>query len=88
MYELEHHLSQQEAMQLVKDYTSEHAQLEMEYYLGLTLKSKQSFQEMIDDLSLAFHSCKMVSSMIGISIIGSKNQEIPRTQLQTSCRYW
>ena len=43
IYVSEHHLSQQEAFQLVKDYTSEHAQVEVEYYLGLTPESKQSF---------------------------------------------
>ena len=34
VYILEHHLSQWEAIQLVKDYTLEHAWLEVEYYLG------------------------------------------------------
>ena len=36
----------------------------MEYYLGLTPKEEQSFQGLIDHLSLAFQSCKMVSSLI------------------------
>ena len=49
----------------MKDYTSEHAWLEVEYYLGLTPESKQSLQGLIDHLSLAFHSCKVVSSLIG-----------------------
>ena len=65
MYVLEHCLSQWEAIQLVKDYTLEHAQLEVQYYLGLTPKSEQSFQELIDHLSLAFQSCKTVSSLTG-----------------------
>ena len=38
--------------------------LEMEYYLGLTPESEQSFQGLIGHLSLVFQSCKMVSSMI------------------------
>ena len=42
VYVLECHLSQQEAIQLVKDHTSEHAWLEVEYYLGLTPESKLS----------------------------------------------
>ena len=65
VYVLEHHLSLQEAIQLVKDYTSEHAWLELEYYLGLTSKSEQSFQRLIDHLSLTFQSCKTVSSLMG-----------------------
>ena len=61
VYTLECHLSQWEAIQLVKDYTSEQARSEVEYYLGLTPEEEQSFQGLIDHLSLAFQSCKMVS---------------------------
>ena len=64
VYTLEHHLSQWEAIQLAKDYNSEQARSEVEYYLGLTPKEEQSFQGLIDHLSLAFPSCKMVSSLI------------------------
>ena len=38
VYTIERHLSQQEATQLVKDYTSEEDWSEIEYYLGLTPK--------------------------------------------------
>ena len=64
VYTLEHCLSQWEAIQLVKDYTSEQARSEVEYYLGLTPEEEQSFQGLIDHLSLAFQSCEMVSSLI------------------------
>ena len=64
VYTLEHCLSQQEAIQLVKDYTSEQARSEVEYYLGLTPEEEQSFQGLIYHLNLAFQSCKMVSSLI------------------------
>ena len=43
VYTIECCLSQQEAIQLVKDYTSEQARSEVEYYLGLTPKEEQSF---------------------------------------------
>ena len=72
VYVLECHLSQWEANQLVKHYTSEHALLKVEYYLGLMPKSKQSFQELIDHLSLMFQSCETVSSLIGVFIIRLK----------------
>ena len=49
---------------MVKDYTSEHAWLEVEYYLGLTPESEESFQGLIDHLSLTFQSCETVSSLI------------------------
>ena len=48
----------------MKDYTSEQARSEVEYYLGLTSEEEQSFQGLIDHLSLAFQSCKTVSSLI------------------------
>ena len=65
MYVFEGLLSQCEAIQLVKDYTSEHAWLEVEYYMGLTLKSEQSYEGLIDHPSFAFQSCETVSSPIG-----------------------
>ena len=64
VYTLEHHLSQQEAIQLVKDYTSEQVRSKVEYYSGLIPKEEQSFQGLIDHLSLAFQSCKMAHSLI------------------------
>ena len=64
VYTMVCHLSQQEAIQLVKDYTSEQARSEVEYYLGLTPKEEQSFQGLIDHLSLTFQSCETVSSLI------------------------
>ena len=63
VYTLECHLSQWEAIQLVKDYTSEQARSKGEYYLGLTPKDEQSFQGLIDHLSLTFQSCEMVNSL-------------------------
>ena len=65
VYTIERRLSQWEAIQLVKDYTSEQARSEVEYYLCLTPKQEQSFQGLIDHLSLTFQSCETVSSLIG-----------------------
>ena len=65
VYTIQRCLSQWEAIQLVKDYTSKQARSEVEYYLGLTPKEEQSFQELIDHLSLSFSIfCKNVSSLI------------------------
>ena len=74
VYTLECHLSQWEAIQLVKDYTSEQARSKVEYYLGLT-PEEQSFQGLIDQLSLAFQSCKMVSSLIADFYNWSQNTQ-------------
>ena len=65
VYVMECHLSQWEAIQQVKDYTSEHAWFKVEYYLGLTPENKQSFQGLRDHLGLAFQSWETVSSLIG-----------------------
>ena len=64
VYTIERYLSQWEAIQLVKDYASKQARSEVEYYLGLTPKEEQSFQGLIDHLSLAFQSCETVTSLI------------------------
>ena len=64
MYTIECHLSQHEAIQLVKDYTSKQARSEVKYYLGLTPKEEQPFQGRIDHLSLTFQSWETVSSLI------------------------
>ena len=80
---IECHLSWQEAIQLVKDYTSECVWLEVEYYLGLTPKGEQSFQGLIDHLSLTFQSCEMI---LGISTIGFKNQGRLKMLLQILVR--
>ena len=64
VYTIECHLCQWEAIQQVKNYTSEQAMSEVEYYLGLTPEEEQFFQGLIDHLSLAFQSCEMVSSLI------------------------
>ena len=48
----------------MKDYTSEQARSEVEYYFGLTPEEEQSFQGLIDHLSLTFQSCETVSSLI------------------------
>ena len=45
VYVLECHLSQQEPFQLVKYYTSEQVQSEVEYYLGLTPKVSSLFSD-------------------------------------------
>ena len=62
VYTIERRLSQWEAIQLVKDYTSEQARSEVEYYLGLTPKQEQSFQGLIDHLSLALSNLARLSA--------------------------
>ena len=53
------------AIQLVKDYTAEHAWLQVRYYLSSNPDDMQSFQGLIDHLSLTFQSFETVSSLYG-----------------------
>ena len=43
-------LTQREAIQLVKDFTVEHAQDEVEFYMGMVMKEDQSFEGLIEHL--------------------------------------
>ena len=52
-------------MQLVKDFTSDHARLEMEYYLSMNPEEEQFFQGLIDHLTAAFQSGETENSLIG-----------------------
>ena len=61
----EQRLSQSEAMQLVKDFTSDFNKLEIEYFLGMHSEVEQSLQGLIDQLSAAFQSGETENSLIG-----------------------
>ena len=88
VYTIECHLSRQEPIQLVKYYTSKQARSEVEYYLGLTPKEEQSFQGLIDHLSLTFQSCKTVSSLITDFYNWFKRPGKLKTLLQMNCKSW
>ena len=47
-------VSQREAMQLVKDFTTEHVQDEVEFYIGMVAEEDQSFKGLIEHLHDAF----------------------------------
>ena len=50
-------------MQLMQDFTSDHARLEVEYYLGMCPEEQQSFQGLIDHLTAAFQSGETETSL-------------------------
>ena len=52
----ERRLTQREAIQLVKDFTMECAQDEVEFYMGMVAKEDQSFKGLIDHLHDAIQS--------------------------------
>ena len=47
-------LTQREAIQLVKDFTAEHAKDEVEFYVGLVVEEQHSFEGLVEHLQDAF----------------------------------
>ena len=60
----ERNLSQREAIQLVKDFTAERAQDEVEFYMGMVADDQQTFEGLIQHLKNAFQSGKTTSKLI------------------------
>ena len=57
-------LSQREAMQLIKDFTTEHACNEVEFYMGLVADEQQTFKGLVQYLKNAFQSGETTSELI------------------------
>ena len=57
-------LTQRQAIQLVKDFTAEHAQDDVEFYMGMVAEGDQSLKGLIQHLCDAFQSGKMLSKLI------------------------
>ena len=55
---------QREAVQLVKDFTANHTQDEVEFYMGMVDEEDQSFEGLIDHLCDAFQSGETLSDPI------------------------
>ena len=57
-------LTEREAIQLVKDFSTEHARNEEEFYMGMMAEEDQSFKGLIDHLHDAFQSGETLSELI------------------------
>ena len=57
-------LTEREAMQLVKDFTSEHAGNEVEFYMGMVVDEQQTFEGLVQHLKNAFQSGETTSELI------------------------
>ena len=73
--------TQREAIQLVKDFTVEHAWDEVQFYMGMVAKEDQSFKGLIDQLHDAFQSGDTLSEIITDFMVGLRRPERPRTPL-------
>ena len=57
-------LTEREAIQLVKDFTAERAQDEVEFYMGMVAEEDQSFKGLTDHLCDVFQSDETLSELI------------------------
>ena len=57
-------LSEREAMQLIKDFTAEHAHDEAEFYMGMVTEDQQTFEGLVQHLKNTFQSGKTISELI------------------------
>ena len=57
-------LSEREAMQLIKDFTAEHARNEVEFYMGMVADDQQTFQSLVQHLKNAYQSKETTSELI------------------------
>ena len=57
-------LTERGAMQLVKDFTAEHAHNEVEFYMGMVTDDQQTFEGLIQHLKNAFQSGETTSKLI------------------------
>ena len=56
-------LNQRESMQLIKDFTAEHAYIEVEFYMGMVAEEQQTFEGLIQHLKTAFQSGKTIREL-------------------------
>ena len=57
-------MTQREGIQLVKDFTDEHAQDEVGFYIGMVVEKDQSFEGLVEHLHDAFQSGETLSKLI------------------------
>ena len=57
-------LIEREAMQLVKDFTAEHACNEVVFYMGMVMEDQQNFEGLIQHLKNAFQCGETISELI------------------------
>ena len=58
------HLTEGEAMQLIKDFTAEHSCDEVEFYMGMVAGDQHNFEAIIQHLKNAFQSWETISKLI------------------------
>ena len=54
-------LTQREGMQLIKDFTAEHAHDEVEFYMGMVVEEQQTYEGLVQHLKNAFQPDKTIN---------------------------
>ena len=75
-------LTQREAMQLIKDFTAEHACDEVEFYMGMVTDGQQTFEGLVQHLKNAFQSGETTSKLISDFMLGPRKRMNRRKHLQ------
>ena len=57
--------SDREAIQMVKDFTAEHAHDEEVFYMGMVVEDQQTFEGLVEHLKNAFQPGQTLSELIG-----------------------
>ena len=79
---------QREVIQLVKDFTTECARNEVEFYMGMMAEEDQSFEGLIDHFHDAFQSGETQSELISNFMASLRRPERLKTPLPMICRCW
>ena len=56
-------LTEREAIQLVKDLTTDHVHNEVEFYIGMVTEDKQMFEGLVQHLKITFQSGETMSKL-------------------------
>ena len=79
-------LTEREAMQLVKDFTAEHACDEAQFYMGMVADEQQTFKGLVQHLKNAFQSSETRSELISTFYARAKRKMSLKRNLQINSR--
>ena len=81
-------LTEQEAIQLVKDFTAERACNEVEFYMGMIVDDQQTFDGLVNHLKNAFQSGEIISELISNFMVNIRRRMSWRMSLWMTSRFW
>ena len=76
---------EREAIQLVKDFTAEHASDKVEFYMGMVVKDQQTFEGLVQHLKNVFQSarpCELIGDFYGQAQKKNVSEHVSADDLQ------